>query len=258
MRTLLDRVQRVALGAFLYFPSREVVRTPGDVGCEFDDVSLVTEDGERLGAWWVSGRPPIIGHMLFCHGNGGNIGDRVNNAALLSAVGFDLLFFDYRGYGHSTGRPDESGTYCDARAARAALLARPGVDPARIFYLGESLGGAIALRLALEAPPRGLILQSTFTSIRDVARYHYPLIPAGLVPDAYPSLTLVGRLCAPLLLLHGDRDETVPLKFGQALYSAAAEPKRLHVFPGLAHDVAVASGQYAGTIAEWGQGAGVR
>lgn len=255
MLTLLDRAQRVALGALLYFPSRQIVRTPGDLGCKFDEVSLITEDGERLGGWWVPGRPPIIGHMLFCHGNGGNIGDRVGNAALLAAAGFDVLLFDYRGYGISTGSPDELGTYRDARAARATVLARRAIDPARVFYLGESLGGAVALRLAVDAPPRGLILQSTFTSIRDVARHHYPFVPTALVPDVYPSLKLIGQLRVPLLLLHGDRDETVPLKFAQALFSAAPQPKRLHVFPGRAHDVAEASEQYAGTIGDWGRGA---
>jgi fermentation-respiration switch protein FrsA (DUF1100 family) len=189
--------------------------------------------------------------MLFCHGNGGNIGDRVGTAALLSAVGFDILLYDYRGYGTSTGKADEPGTYRDARAAHDALLAQPGVDHARVFYLGESLGGAVALELATEAPPRGLILQSTFTSIRDVARHHYPVIPARVVPDAYPSLRRVGALKAPLLVLHGDQDETVPLRYGRALFDAAPEPKRLRVFAGLAHDLAVAGAEYAQTIADW-------
>ena len=88
--------------------------------------------------------------------------------ALLSAVGFDVLLFDYRGYGRSTGRASEAGTYRDARASRAALLAQDGVDAARVLYLGEWLGGAVALALALEAPPAGLVLQSAFTSIRNL------------------------------------------------------------------------------------------
>ena len=251
MRALVDRIQRAALDVLLYFPAREITRTPADVGCEFGEVSLLTEDVERLGGWWITGRRPTMGHLLFCHGNGGNVGDRVGSAALLSALGFDVLMFDYRGYGTSTGRPTELGTYRDARAARAALVTRTDVDATRIFYLGESLGGAVALQLAIEAPPRGLILQSSFTSIRDVARHHYPLIPRRLIPDAYPSIHRIGALRAPLLLLHGDHDQTVPLILGQELFNAAPEPKRIHVFAGLGHDVALAPDEYACTIANW-------
>lgn len=251
MRTLPDASTRLVLRTLLYFPSRTVTRTPADAGLVSRELTVESEDGECLSAWWVPGRPPLLGHLLFCHGNGGNIGDRVHTAALLSAAGFDVMLFDYRGYGNSTGRPDEPGTYGDARAARAALLAQPEIDPARIFLLGESLGGAIALHLAIEAPPRALILQSTFTSIRDIARYHYPLIPSLLVPDAYPSLRRVGGLRAPLLLLHGDHDDTVPLAHARALFNAAPEPKRLHVFFGLGHDLAVAGAKYRKTIDEW-------
>lgn len=235
----------------LYFPSREIRQTPADRDCEFVELSLPTEDGEILGGWWIPGRPPLMGHVLFCHGNGGNVGDRAGTAGLLVALGFDVLMFDYRGYGKSTGRPSEVGTYRDARAARAALLARADVDPTRIYYLGESLGGAVALHLAIQAPPRGLILQSTFTSIREVARHHYPLIPARLVPDAYPSIRRIAALHAPLLLVHGDRDETVPLVLGHALFNAAPEPKRMHVFAGLGHDVALAPAEYTRTIGNW-------
>jgi fermentation-respiration switch protein FrsA (DUF1100 family) len=253
LRLRPDHLARGALGALLYFPSRAILETPATAGLAFDDLELETEDGERLHGWWIAGRAPSLGHLLFCHGNGGNIGDRVLNAALLTAAGFDVLLFDYRGYGRSTGRPDEQGTYRDARAALAALVGRPGVDRERVFYLGESLGGAVALALAVERPPHGLILQSTFTSIRDAARAHYPFIPTVLIPDAYPSLRLISRLTVPLLVLHGDRDEIVPLAHGQALFEAASEPRRIRVFAGLGHNdlVAQAGQQYAAEIADW-------
>jgi fermentation-respiration switch protein FrsA (DUF1100 family) len=239
----------------LFHPSGAILQTPTDAGLDHDELELATEDGPRLHAWWIRAQSPSLGHVVFCHGNAGNIGDRVLNAALLSAAGFDVLMFDYRGYGRSTGTPDEQGTYRDARAALAALLGQPGLDSELIFYLGESLGGAVALNLAIESPPRALILQSTFTSIRQVARHHYPFIPSWLVPDAYPSLRLIDKLAAPLLVLHGDRDDIVPLTHGQALLDAARVQKRLRVFAGLGHNdlVAHARQDYAAEIASWAQ-----
>ena len=196
-------MMRPLLNALLYFPSRELLATPASAGLSFRDVTLVTSDGERLHGWWIERRAPALGHVLLCHGNAGNVGDRVRHAELLTAAGFDVLLFDYRGYGSSSGRPDEAGTYRDARAALDWLLRRPAVDPARVLYLGESLGGAVALELALAHPPAGLVLLSAFTSVRDMARMHYRAVPAAVVPDAYPSLRLIAGLRAPLLVLHG-------------------------------------------------------
>jgi fermentation-respiration switch protein FrsA (DUF1100 family) len=241
------------MNSMLYFPAREIERTPADAGLEFRDIELTAEDGQRLHGWWVPASTPSAGHLLFCHGNAGNIGDRVAHAGLLVTAGFDVLLFDYRGYGRSIGRPSEHGTYRDARAARRALREQPGVDGSRVIYLGESLGGAVALELALELPPAGLVLQSTFTSVRDLARLHYPYIPAPLVPDAYPSLARIAGLQAPLLVIHGERDEIVPPSHGEALFAAAPAPKRMHVVRGAGHNDLVArmGEDYARLIAEW-------
>jgi pimeloyl-ACP methyl ester carboxylesterase len=176
------------LNSLLYFPSRHFFLEPGALGLHPTDVAFETEDGERLHAWWFRTAEESRGHLLLFHGNAGNIGDRLLHARLLTDAGLDVFSFDYRGYGRSTGSPSEAGTYDDARAARLALLRQEGVERGRIFYLGESLGGAVAVALAGEAPPRGLILLSTFTSVRDMGRVHYPIIPTPLVPDAYPNL----------------------------------------------------------------------
>lgn len=241
--------RRRLLNALLYLPSREILQTPAAAGLPFADVEV----DDRVHAWWVPASATPIGHVLLCHGNGGNIGDRVPNIALLSAAGFDVVAFDYSGYGRSGGRPSEQGTFRDAVAAREALLRQEGVDPARVLYLGESLGAAVALALALEHPPAGLVLQSAFTSVRDIARVHYPLIPRSLVPDAYPSLRLIPRLRAPLLVLHGAHDEIVPLMYGEALFDAAPEPKRIEVLPGVGHNdlIARAGRQWIDAIRSW-------
>ena len=237
---------RRALNSLLYFPVRRIEATPGDVGLEYEDLEIETEDGERLHGWRVEGTGPSRGEVLLCHGNAGNVGDRVVHAALLSEAGFGVLLFDYRGYGRSSGSPSEEGTYRDARAARA-MVKGP------VIYLGESLGGAVALKLARESPPAGLVLQSTFTGVREVARVHYPFIPAGLIPDAYRSIRLIADLEAPLLVLHGERDDIVPVDHGRALFEAAPEPKQIRIFPGLSHNdlVPLAGNAYAEAIANW-------
>jgi uncharacterized protein len=241
------------MGSLTYFPAKEIAQTPADFRLPYRELRFDTGDDERLFGWWITTeRIPPIGHILLCHGNGGNVGDRLIDADLLCGAGFNLLLFDYRGYGRSTGRPDEEGTYRDAFAAKDALLAQPECDPARVLYLGESLGGAIALTLAEQSPPRGLVLQSTFTSLRAVAHHHYPVIPSAMVPDAYPSIRRIGKLRVPLLLLHGDQDDVVPLSEGRALYEAGPEPKRMHVFKGLGHSDLVSAGtEYARVIKYW-------
>jgi uncharacterized protein len=241
MRRLLNRL--------LYFPSPVV----GAAAAPFEDRWLEATDGTRLHGWWIRAAPPRAGHVLLSHGNAGNLSDRAAHARLLAAAGLDVLLFDYRGYGRSAGRPSEAGTYSDARAARAALLREPGVHPERIVYLGESLGAAVALELAVEHPPVGLILQSAFTSVRDMARLHYPIVPSALVPDAYPSLPLIRRLRAPLLVIHGERDDIVPADHGRALYEAAAEPKRMRLFPEAGHNdlLPTAGEEWATTVADF-------
>ena len=247
---------RTLLHALLYFPSREIVQTPDQAGLRFRDLAFETTDGEQLHGWWIAARTESLGHLLLCHGNAGNVGDRILHAAVLTTAGFDVLLFDYRGYGHSSGRPSEEGSYLDARAALACLLEQPKVDAARVFCLGESLGGAVAVDLALERPPAGLVLLSAFTSVRELGRLHYPFLPASLIPDAYPTVRRIHDLRAPLLVLHGDRDDIVPLSQGRALFEAAPEPKRMHVFLGVGHNdlLELVGAEFARVIASWASG----
>ncbi len=249
-----SRMWTTLVDSLVYFPDRELYGDPADAGLAFTDLTIPTEDGERLHAWWIPTRAtPARGHVLFFHGNAGNVSHRLEHAVALTAAGLDVLLLDYRGYGRSTGRPSEEGLHRDARAARDALFAGGRVDPACLVYMGESLGGAVALRLAVETPPLACVLQSTFTSLRDVSRQHYPAALSALAGDAYPNRERIALLRAPVLILHGDVDEIVPVRHGEALFEAAHEPRRLRVVPGAGHnDLVQAMGASYGTeVAGW-------
>ncbi|MBF6329939.1 alpha/beta hydrolase [Nocardia transvalensis] len=238
------------LNALTFLPEREIVMTPAEFGAAYEDLYFTAADGVRINAWLVRAQKPV-GHILFAHGNGGNIGDRSPVLALLAAAGFDVLIFDYRGYGRSGGRPGERGAYLDARAAREELLRQPGIDTERVLYLGKSLGGAVMIELATAFPPVGMILMSTFTGLRDAARAVYPFLPTPFVPNAFPSLRRIRTLHVPMLIMHGDNDELLPVRMAHQLYNAAPGPKQLKIYPGGAHNDLVLSPDWAETVAEW-------
>ncbi|MET0316448.1 MAG: alpha/beta hydrolase [Rhodococcus fascians] len=249
----IDRIGRAALDIMLFQPSREVPYTPAIAGLDYVELDFDASDGVALHGWWMPTTAKKRGHILFAHGNGGSITDRILHAHLLVDAGFDVLLFDYRGYGRSTGRPTEAGTYLDARAARTALLARDGVDPERVFYLGESLGGGVVVELATEFPPAGVILTSAFSSVRDVAKVHFRLLPTPLVPDAYPSAERLATLGVPVLIQHGADDELVPVEQARHNFRTAAQPKRLQIVDGAGHNdlVLVAGADWVSGITDW-------
>jgi fermentation-respiration switch protein FrsA (DUF1100 family) len=203
------------------------------------EVTFPTEDGLRLAGWFVpaaggAARPTTV---LIFNGNGGNRGYRARLVSALTQAGVAVFVFDYRGYGGNPGSPSEAGLLADARAARAYLLGRADVDPARLVYLGESLGAAVALGLAVEQPPTALILRSPFTSMVEMARLSYPFLPVDLlVWDRYPSLERVERIAAPLLVVAGTGDRLIPLAQSESLYERAMAPKRLVLVPGADHN----------------------
>jgi fermentation-respiration switch protein FrsA (DUF1100 family) len=237
----------------IYFPMSTLEATPAALGLAHQELSLRAEDGVRIHGWFLPVKDSR-GSAVFCHGNAGNISHRLDRALLLqSRLRLDVLLFDYRGYGKSEGSPDEPGTYRDARAAYR-WLREHGQPPERIVIFGESLGSAIALDLALGSPARALVLESPFTSIRDMARAVYPFLPVWpLVRTRYDNLGKIGRLRMPLLVLHGDSDNVVPFAQGRRLFEAAPEPKRFYAIPGASHnDTYVAGGEpYWRAIAEF-------
>lgn len=210
----------------LYFPSQTLVATPADIGLPFKPLTFASSDGLELSGWFVPAEE-ASGVILFCHGNAGNISHRLESIALFHRLGYGVLIFDYRGYGRSEGRPDEEGTYLDAAAAWRYLLEEEGIDPSRIVLFGRSLGGAIAARLASRERPGAVILESTFTSVPDLAAGLYPFLPVRLLCRfSYPTRQFATRITSPLLVIHSPEDEIVPYAQGRAVYAAASEPKR--------------------------------
>jgi fermentation-respiration switch protein FrsA (DUF1100 family) len=219
---------------FIYFPSREVVGTPADLGLPFEEARF--GPGGQLHGWFIPGSSPVT--FLWFHGNAGNVSHRLDwLRELRSRLGVSLFIFDYQGYGLSGGQPSEESTYGDARAALAYLRSRPDVDAERIVYFGKSLGGAVAIQLATEQPPYRVIAQSTFTSLLDIGRLHYPFLPvSAILRTRYASIEKIDQVKAPLLVVHGADDDVVPLAQAQHIFEAAVEPKRLFVVEAAGHN----------------------
>ncbi len=187
----------------------------------------MAEDAAPLHGWWIPA-PDAPGTVLYCHGNGDNIGDLIEEAEVFHGFGLNVFLWDYRGYGKSRGIPTEKGTYRDARAAYEVVRARHGgVENPPVLVIGRSLGGAVAVQLSVDRPVSGLVLESTFTSTLDVARLWYPNLPVEwMIRYRYESIKKIGAVTAPLLVAHSPDDETIPFAHGQALYEAARAPKR--------------------------------
>ena len=205
-----------------------------------EEVSFDTEDGLRLRGWFL---PPDSGTgthaaVLVLNGNAGTRADRLPLGAALARRGFAVLLFDYRGYGGNPGTPTEGGLMLDARAARAALAARPEVAEDRIVYFGESLGSGVAVALAVEHPPAALVLRSPFTSLVDVARVHYPFLPVRLLlRDRYLSDRRIDRVRSPLLVIAGEQDSIVPFEQSRRLFEMApGNAKRFVAVAGADHN----------------------
>jgi len=217
------------LDRLIFFPDPDLPDRPPGV----EERAIATADGLSLDAWWA-GAPDAAATLVWSHGNGGNIGGRADVLVALAARGIAVLAYDYRGYGRSEGRPSEPGVYLDAEAAYDSLRAR-GVPAGRIVAFGESLGGAVAIRLASVRPCAGVAVVSTFTTLRDAGRAHYgPL--ALLAGERFDSLARVRGLSVPIFVAHGDRDEVVPFVLGERLFAAAREPKRFFRVPGGHHN----------------------
>lgn len=232
MSSWLDQV-------FVYHPSPWQQRDWARVsGLPLEDVWLDTADGLRLFGWFVpaqaAGASPVL---LWCHGNAGNIINRLPNLVALHRIGFSVFLFDYRGYGLSTGQPTEAGLYQDALAAYAYLVGTRRTPLTGLVIFGRSLGAAVAGTVASQKPAAGLILESPFPSVAAVAREYYFGLPADWLLTARFDLSeRLSTINMPTLVIHGDRDEIIPIELGRRVYEAVKGPKSFYEVRGAGHN----------------------
>ena len=219
----------------LYFPDRGRPELFGLEQLGVREVMLPTEDGLSLLSWYLPPRPgrPVIAYF---HGNGGHIGYRAERLLRFAREGYGVLMPEYRGYGGNPGAPTEAGFYADGRAA-LGFLDGEGVTPNRLVLYGESLGSGVAVALAAEHQVAAVILEAPPTSVAEVAQCHFPFVPATrMVTDRFDSLSRIGMVKAPILVLHGERDRVVPVRYGRALLDAAPKPKEGWFAPEAGHE----------------------
>ncbi|HXV69451.1 MAG TPA: alpha/beta hydrolase [Nitrospira sp.] len=240
---------------FVYYPEpwqdRDWARLSG---LPLEDVWFQAADGARLFGWYVETKAdhPV---MLWSHGNAGNIIHRLDNLKYLYQLGLSVFLFDYRGYGRSQSlRPSEEGLYHDAIGAYDYLTRIRSIRSERLVLFGRSLGASVAGELAAQRPASALILESSFPSVEAVARYHYGGLPVHwLIGAEFRLVDRLPRLALPKLVVHGDRDEIIPIELGRRVFEAAAEPKEWYVIHGADHNdtYQVGGGTYFRRIGEF-------
>lgn len=212
-------------GDHVFNPRRDFVGTPADVGLDYEDISFRSVDNTLLHGWFC----PVLDNdkvILLFHGNTGNISDCLESLKMFADMGYSSFVFDYRGYGHSEGQPNEQGTYHDADAAWNWLLREKHYPPNAVVIIGRSLGAAIAAHVASHHRAAAVVLESTFTSLPDIAAETHRLVPARLMTRFhYNTLARLPHIHSPILIVHGRADAVIGFHHGERLYSAANEPK---------------------------------
>jgi len=222
----------------IFYPPRypEGFAKPESFGIHPEEVWLTTSDGIKLNAYFLAA-PDSPKVLLWFHGNAENIGMGLDHLKVLSQLGVNVMEVDYRGYGKSEGSPSEAGVYRDADAAYQYLVESRKFAPKGIYLYGHSLGGAVAVDLASRRECGGLIVESSFTSVPDMARHVYYVPVARYLPSSrFDSVVKIARVHSPVLVIHGTRDAVVPFEMGRRLYEAAREPKAFLPIEGAAHD----------------------
>lgn len=248
---------RGSANRLFYYPSQASFGSPSQVGLAFEEFFFSSADGTRLHAWFIPAQGDALGTVIQYHGNAENMSSHFSYVDWVPAQGFNLVTFDYRGYGQSAGRPTRKGTVVDGQAILKAVRSRPDLDPSKILILGQSLGGAVSLAAVAEGDREGvcgIAVDSTFVSYQGVALDIYsklhsmraimgPIIRWVVTEEHSPLQSLSKLQGIPLLILHGDKDEIVPYGQAQKLFQAAPEPRKLLTVPGGFHTDALVGPQ---------------
>ncbi len=227
--TLLFILAYIGQEYLIYLPVRAIKYLPKNLGIYYEEIELKTIDAVKISAWYIPGEKlkPVV---LFCHGNASNISDLIHLKIMyiLYSIGFSILIFDYRGFGKSTGKINERGTYKDVEAAWNYLLENKKVASEDVVIWGRSLGGGVASYLASKKNKcKALVLESCFTSIPDLARRLFPFLPVEkIVRHRYPVKEYMPKVRSPVVIMHSKADETVPYAHGKKLYALAMSSKR--------------------------------
>ena len=229
--------------SYVYYPERTLLADPGSIGLDFENIDFETTDGVKLSGWFIPS-DTARAVILFCHGNAGNISHRLDSIRIFNQLGLDIFIFDYRGYGESEGKPSEKGTYEDAEAAWRYLVEIRQVNPHCVIVFGRSLGGTVASWLAQKHTPGMLVLESTFTSIKDVAATLYPYLPVRwLSRFEYNTAEYLRRVDCPVLVIHSRNDEIMPFSHGRRLFEVARETKKFLEISGTHNEGFITSGK---------------
>lgn len=223
----------------IFFPMHELEATPRQFQLDYEEVFFPATDKTKLHGWFVpSANPKVNTTLLWFHGNAGNISHRLENLALLHRyLDISIFIFDYREFGLSHGHISKAGTYLDARGAWNYLTKDRGIDPSDILLFGRSLGTALAVDLASCEPCLGVVLEAAFTSSHDMLkRYFFGAIPPELLESSYDNLTRIHLIQVPLLFIHGEFDEAIPIEMAKRVYQAAIASKRFFMVPGSGHN----------------------
>jgi fermentation-respiration switch protein FrsA (DUF1100 family) len=210
----------------IFYPAKNIEATPDQINLSFEDIYIDTKDKFKINAWFIPNSNAKY-TLIFCHGNAGNIGDRLDKIGLLHGLGMNIFIIDYRGFGRSQGKVSESGIYLDAKAAYDYLLNSRKIKCEHIILYGESIGSAVVIDLAAREKIGGLIVEGAFSKGRDMAKKIYPFLPAFLFSNIFDSLSKIKKVNASKLFIQSENDEIVPFALAKKLYDAAQEPKRL-------------------------------
>lgn len=211
--------------SLMYHPVKALPYTPSAIGLTYEEAWFSTDDSVSIHGWYIPAEQ-ARGTILFSHGNAGNISGRLETIRMLHQLDMNVLIYDYRGYGKSEGSASEEGTYKDVLAAWKFLTEEKEIPSDSIIIMGRSLGGGVSAWLTTKTNPRGLILESTFTSAKDLAQELYPFFPVGwLMKMEYPTQKHIQKLSIPKLILHSSDDQLIPYHHGRELYESTIEPK---------------------------------